>query len=133
MIRRPPRSTRYDTLFPYTTLFRSDQEDERDHRQRRAMRHKKREEMQLMPPETHDQNDRKTQDHQNAGRGEMAGEGEGVNHHKRTEEHTAELQSLMRISYAVFCGKSNNNMRYQRNHNDSTMHDRSLQSTRQET
>src|SRR3546814_9511490 len=69
----------------------SDLEDERDHRQRRAMRHKKREEMQLMPPETHDQNDRKTQDRQNAGRGEMAGEGEGVNPHKPQRQHAQQI------------------------------------------
>src|SRR3546814_9556728 len=72
MIRRPPRSTRTDTLFPYTTLFRSigsimirpdrDQEEER---------------RQAWPP-------------------------------TRSEEHTSELQSLMRISYAVFCLKKKN-------------------------
>src|SRR3546814_8789267 len=79
MIRRPPRSTRTDTLFPYTTLFRS---------------------------------------------GRAAGDGGGVFlgiqalarrfhgedihrivEERRSEEHTSELQSLMRISYAVFCLK----------------------------
>src|SRR3546814_18487160 len=80
-IRRPPRSTRTDTLFPYTTLFRS-----------------------LAP------------------RVAMAGTGRieshcfvGVNATlrnnvtvARSEEHTSELQSLMRISYAVFCLKKKN-------------------------
>src|SRR3546814_13067582 len=55
------------------------------------MRHKKREEMQLMPPETHDQNDRKTQDRQNDGRGEMAGEGEGVNPNKTQRQHAQQI------------------------------------------
>src|SRR3546814_2137613 len=82
MIRRPPRSTRTDTLFPYTTLFRSADAavaglpiDERlDHvvfKRSRA--------------------------------------NPFIGHHRhriaRSEEHTSELQSLMRISYAVFCLK----------------------------
>src|SRR3546814_5513896 len=98
MIRRPPRSTRTDTLFPYTTLFRSK--------------------------------------HHMAGVGHTADDGEiqfpfvedglrlrlaaGLQHHQhpllrfaehhlRSEEHTSELQSLMRISYAVFCLKKKKN------------------------
>src|SRR3546814_1758835 len=68
MIRRPPRSTRTDTLFPYTTLFRSHQHADRV-----------------------SSGDRQRQlDHQRR---------------PRSEEHTSELQSLMRISYAVFCLK----------------------------
>src|SRR3546814_4508271 len=93
MIRRPPRSTRTDTLFPYTTLFRS-----------------------------RDSSD-----------GKVKGEVCGAVHHAaraairrssrirsdafsaimtvgaRSEEHTSELQSLMRISYAVFCLKKKKN------------------------
>src|SRR3546814_8471176 len=93
MIRRPPRSTRTDTLFPYTTLFRS------------------------------------------VGAGQQLGQGvgrldvavpqlvgavevdyphpHGLGQHRelrRSEEHTSELQSLMRISYAVFCLKKNNSV-----------------------
>src|SRR3546814_8368197 len=70
MIRRPPRSTRTDTLFPYTTLFRSP-----------------------------------------GGLGEGFAALRGKNYSARyesvvrSEEHTSELQSLMRISYAVFCLK----------------------------
>src|SRR3546814_3094349 len=75
MIRRPPRSTRTDTLFPYTTLFRSDRHhDQHRHRQ-----------MVL----------------------DRAGETD-TEHPGRSEEHTSELQSLMRISYAVFCLKKKN-------------------------
>src|SRR3546814_6320745 len=90
MIRRPPRSTRTDTLFPYTTLFRSGRSCSRnsfvvdgfpdgcggsggvqgDRRRRRRFRHR--------PPRIPS---------------------------ARSEEHTSELQSLMRISYAVFCLK----------------------------
>src|SRR3546814_6656020 len=78
MIRRPPRSTRTDTLFPYTTLFRSILKDR--HFDQRA-------------------------DHRREGNGRgqtECGDGDG---YRRSEEHTSELQSLMRISYAVFCLK----------------------------
>src|SRR3546814_3920686 len=91
MIRRPPRSTRTDTLFPYTTLFRSDPRHDRPGRVRsgrlrgggvvRAG---------------------------HAGPGRPRGEGEAGHRLPRlgrSEEHTSELQSLMRISYAVFCLK----------------------------
>src|SRR3546814_9497129 len=98
MIRRPPRSTRTDTLFPYTTLFRS-----------------------LQPRNvgrpTCDPRARRT----------IGGVGRGAAHGQdqqgpvpaieprraaapdRSEEHTSELQSLMRISYAVFCLKKKKN------------------------
>src|SRR3546814_7207888 len=66
MIRRPPRSTRTDTLFPYTTLFRSD----------------------VLPP---------------VGGDSVPSICSGTKARCRSEEHTSELQSLMRISYAVFC------------------------------
>src|SRR3546814_4278553 len=81
MIRRPPRSTRTDTLFPYTTLFRSavahhdaavPAHDRVAHRQPSVRHHRR-----------HDP----------------------VQARLRSEEHTSELQSLMRISYAVFCLK----------------------------
>src|SRR3546814_6100447 len=80
MIRRPPRSTRTDTLFPYTTLFRSpftlasyliEGGASRHHDVTRSF-------MLTNPDSWHD---------------------------LRSEEHTSELQSLMRISYAVFCLK----------------------------
>src|SRR3546814_3247253 len=96
MIRRPPRSTRTDTLFPYTTLFRS-----ADLR-----------ELLDVPP------DYAVMFMQGGGLGENAivpmnligrrGNPAAdfvLTGHWRSEEHTSELQSLMRISYAVFCLK----------------------------
>src|SRR3546814_4982236 len=84
MIRRPPRSTRTDTLFPYTTLFRS----------RRALCGRDR------APEA------RPRDHGSPCRG-RGGSGAAENAaRRRSEEHTSELQSLMRISYAVFCLKT---------------------------
>src|SRR3546814_4916766 len=89
MIRRPPRSTRTDTLFPYTTLFRS-------------------------PLYGHDL-DRKTTPVM-AGlafaiqkRRRAEGGFPGAQRILRSEEHTSELQSLMRSSYAVFCLKKKTN------------------------
>src|SRR3546814_5627236 len=119
MIRRPPRSTRTDTLFPYTTLFRSDRRldrrnrnlgdasdsanrEQRGPRQRRdgagrALRRR------VEPRQSGCQSavrrlyatlqrwrDRRSQAH------------------RKSEEHTSELQSLMTISYAVFCLKKKN-------------------------
>src|SRR3546814_19015491 len=91
MIRRPPRSTRTDTLFPYTTLFRSpgggairgaaERPSDGFLSRRRPLSHPSRHER---------QRDRC---------------GVGGLRQCRSEEHTSELQSLMRISYAVFCLK----------------------------
>src|SRR3546814_4464101 len=93
MIRRPPRSTRTDTLFPYTTLFRSDRgafaeivdiglegEAEAGDARLGMLRH------------------------EHLGGAEMLV--------SRSEEHTSELQSLMRISYAVFCLKKKKTYKY---------------------
>src|SRR3546814_5719081 len=104
MIRRPPRSTRTDTLFPYTTLFRSAASGA-DGSSRLAEgaivghrmacpRHASRrgtavgahaERLRAIEADLHAQG------------------GPGI----RSEEHTCELQSLMRISYAVFCLNNN--------------------------
>src|SRR3546814_5915335 len=119
MIRRPPRSTRTDTLFPYTTLFRSDLDDgvvrgargrlvaaaaigedapedqhEHEHRDSRHRRHQDR----IVHPV----------------RAVAVGRHLNLEAHPavarlRSEEHTSELQSLMRISYAVFRLKKKNN------------------------
>src|SRR3546814_5899123 len=99
MIRRPPKSTRTDTLFPYTTLFRS--------------------------PATKPQPDgtlvkalarawrwqRMLEEGQFASVRELA-EVERLS--LRSEEHTSELQSLMRISYAVFCLKKKKQTQHKR-------------------
>src|SRR3546814_5039074 len=87
MIRRPPRSTRTDTLFPYTTLFRSRLAD---HRIDRA------------DPDTV----RRQFDRHRPGERDRRALRAVV---PRSEEHTSELQSLMRISYAVFCLKKKTN------------------------
>src|SRR3546814_1569052 len=93
MIRRPPRSTRTDTLFPYTTLFRSSPLTARLDRPLRtgdnAVRFRPRVQSWGL-----------TADPRVQGEGTMNRIFSG-----RSEEHTSELQSLMRISYAVFCLK----------------------------
>src|SRR3546814_9632849 len=78
MIRRPPRSTRTDTLFPYTTLFRSTLE-------KWGLGW---EQLSALNPQL-----------------VMV----RISGYGRSEEHTSELQSLMRISYAVFCLKKKKN------------------------
>src|SRR3546814_5417721 len=93
MIRRPPRSTRTDTLFPYTTLFRSgDPLHPQDQGVARRVL-----EPGLSLGLAHSPA---------AGAGDRECE-QGVSGQRttRSEEHTSELQSLMRISYAVFCLK----------------------------
>src|SRR3546814_8549304 len=96
IIRRPPRSTRTDTLFPYTTLFRS------PHIPRQWRRR-------LQP--AHSEYRRTFWDHvevrpsalvERSGRAQLPDLSTNA---LRSEEHTSELQSLMRISYAVFCLK----------------------------
>src|SRR3546814_12874465 len=84
MIRRPPRSTRTDTLFPYTTLFRSHS------------------------PRAHRTICRSGRGSRRPSRNRRPREGGGRSRpcaRLRSEEHTSELQSLMRRSYAVFCLK----------------------------
>src|SRR3546814_6387702 len=106
MIRRPPRSTRTDTLFPYTTLFRSlaaGHEVEHGCREDCAG--------DLGDPVGNDARGSKASRRPEAegdGRIEMppGDVAQRVGHgDDRSEEHTSELQSLMRISYAVFCLK----------------------------
>src|SRR3546814_5522166 len=120
MIRRPPRSTRTDTLFPYTTLFRSqvgnhialDQHvHARLHRLAGAIE--------------------QAQVGQQQGAIRRGGMAEDIG---RSEEHTSELQSLMRISYAVFCLKKKKKQTYKQNpyteHNtDNQYNNETLQGT----
>src|SRR3546814_9378884 len=95
MIRRPPRSTRTDTLFPYTTLFRSEC---------------------TLSPGAADDIRRLERCYRGSGRTRRRAKRRGAwlirwigfgqkSIRARSEEHTSELQSLMRISYAVFCLK----------------------------
>src|SRR3546814_3235566 len=106
MIRRPPRSTRTDTLFPYTTLFRS------------------------LDRLTVDGDDDIARSQ--ACLGSRRIRLNGLDHHAtidiggvRSEEHTSELQSLMRISYAVFClkkKKKSNTPTHSERHNNYDQH-----------
>src|SRR3546814_6327053 len=101
MIRRPPRSTRTDTLFPYTTLFRSP----RSARSGRTVReHGGRNRHGRARSLAQEQTGRL------AGRFRRLANGryDALKPPFRSEEHTSELQSLMRISYAVFCLKKKN-------------------------
>src|SRR3546814_8095397 len=107
MIRRPPRSTRTDTLFPYTTLFRSilsvkllslngemDEDTYSVHSQ-------------LTPDEPENSELRGLLRDASATSGDGWIDQARIVRQIRSEEHTSELQSLMRISYAVFCLKKN--------------------------
>src|SRR3546814_2119253 len=118
MIRRPPRSPRTDTLFPYTTLFRSNQAALSGFR------------IAILPAcrSTHivksphhvagvnvGQREglrsilgKRLRTPANSARREWLGKSGIVDHAARSEEHTSELQSLMRLSYAVICFKKKN-------------------------
>src|SRR3546814_3870988 len=112
MIRRPPRSTRTDTLFPYTTLFRSELAVIVDHGMR-EMLEEQRDVFYYITTmnENYAQPDLPEDKHGDVIRGAWhyaRYEAQGDNTAQapcvtRSEEHTSELQSLMRISYAVFC------------------------------
>src|SRR3546814_2341139 len=109
MIRRPPRSTRTDTLFPYTTLFRADRvlldesTDARDLGDALGLRRREANDPVLQRSQLCERHllgdDGVLIDPTDAG---------CVRPEARSEEHTSELQSLMRISYAVFCLKKKN-------------------------
>src|SRR3546814_2547885 len=112
MRRRPPRSTRTDTHFPYTTLFRS---PEARYRSRGRQGHRR--PQGALEARFGLERDRPGRHHlgqwrHRRRREDRRGDGEG----RRSEEHTSELQSLMRISYAVFClkkkKKKNNSLEY---------------------
>src|SRR3546814_2163911 len=109
MTRRPPRSTRTDTLFPYTTLFRSEEARLRLpgrpgapglRRAGQLERNRRADELPRREPGQARSHHRATAPP--AHHRHRAPHGAGG---PRSEEHTSELQSLMRISYAVFCLK----------------------------
>src|SRR3546814_1709708 len=100
MRRRPPRSTRTDTRFPYTTLFRSRLRKRLEPLRFGRRRHDGRT-LALMSGGRREQ----------VRRGFPAAKGSlPAVRNFRSEEHTSELQSLMRISYAVFCLKKKKNI-----------------------
>src|SRR3546814_9276944 len=124
MIRRPPRSTRTDNLFPYTTLFRSGAREDHilhpaaAHRLGRGFAHHpadRLEQVRLAAAIGADDAGQPRLDAQLGGFDEAFETGEAqpfylhenppCSRSNRSEEHTSELQSLMRISYAVFCLK----------------------------
>src|SRR3546814_9159333 len=98
MIRRPPRSTPTDTLCPDTTLFRSDETVVAPTRQDRTLRaERRRRELESRMRIVVEPTDKAWID--------LIRDAQRI---QRSEEHTSELQSLMRISYAVFCLKKKN-------------------------
>src|SRR3546814_1217999 len=106
MIRRSPSTTRTDTLFPYTPLFRTRGGDQHRARAVRAAG---------VPGPGRNRARPRHRDHRRTrggapglpGRGPRAAAEEGQPAAGRSEEHTSDLPSLMRISYAVFCLKHN--------------------------
>src|SRR3546814_4443017 len=112
MIRRPPRSTRTDTLFPYTTLFRSVESHLLDQRRPFAAAHDLEESeavdcgaLERLRQQRVDQR----VDRLPFGPARQRRKVDADRPADRSEEHTSELQSLMRISYAVFCLKKKKN------------------------
>src|SRR3546814_1320265 len=97
MIRRSPRSTRTDTLFPYTTLFRSP--GSRLRSGKAAFR--------ICPPRSAQASHTRSRRPASPPSSAMSWTAS-----QRSEEHTSELQSLMRISYAVFCLKKKKNIEH---------------------
>src|SRR3546814_5223138 len=149
MIRRPPRSTRTDTLFPYTTLFRSDLlgRRAREGGRREGASHPETRGAALSHPARLDRagrgRARSLLRHRHHGRGRQAA-GPPLYRHRpgaallpcragphrwcRSEEHTSELQSLMRKSYAVFRLKKKKNL-----HDTATLPTKSTNRTNQTT
>src|SRR3546814_10786170 len=108
MIRRPPRSTRTDTLFPYTTLFRSGRDESDGAGGTATLRLGCRTGVGCRTLSATSTDRSTTADCVLSSRPVRA----------RSEEHTSELQSLMRISYAVFCLKNKTKRHNQQNRNN---------------
>src|SRR3546814_7291107 len=123
MIRRPPRSTRTDTLFPYTTLFRSAGHETAlpSIEQSRPCQHRGLLSPTALPTEGSPFNADVAGDFcVNEDKPQLPNSAlQGTVRTTRSEEHTSELQSLMRISYAVFCLKKKTTQQpsQSRNHN----------------
>src|SRR3546814_4988950 len=112
MLRRPPRSTRTDTLFPYTTLFRS----------RVGALFAVHGDKTIKVPQASIGEVVAIAKAEAVRAGEWLGSG-------RSEEHTSELQSLMRISYAVFCLKKKNKKEQRNNINSDQKNNKLRKST----
>src|SRR3546814_13695034 len=107
MIRRPPRSTRTDTLFPYTTLFRSSSDDDEEKSNEDGDGNADSDLKRL--GDDMDVKLSKKDRHGKLVQEILRQQEDDVAQAKdRSEEHTSELQSLMRISYAVICLKKKN-------------------------
>src|SRR3546814_4950834 len=112
MIRRPTRSTRTDTLFPSTTLFRSPDHQEQYHRGDRVQDRQPGEERDIVElgekrsgQQVENEGGAGTDRAEYSHRGCVDFDRKQARQEDRSEEHTSELQSLMRISSAVFCLK----------------------------
>src|SRR3546814_10045773 len=101
-IRRPPRPTRTDTLFPYTTLFRSESPPGPGFLPRQGSGYI------LLATSTQVRRSDPVRACIGLTSHRRARSSPRRKHQRRSEEHTSELQSLMRISYAVFCLKKKN-------------------------
>src|SRR3546814_2970081 len=118
MIRRPPRSTRTDTLFPCTTLFRS--QSRADVKGPGGSPVPKAERQQMTRDSSgnpvvvsrHQPHSGGKQPHDSSPHSHAATP--RIERGERSEEHTSELQSLLRISYAVFCLKKKTNINSQK-------------------
>src|SRR3546814_3150553 len=106
MIRRPPRSTRTDTLFPYTTLFRSCRSCDEKATQAACTAKTK-----IKATRTTSAKRPGLSRRDDGRNGRATRRAPARSSTPRSEEHTSELQSLMRISYAVFCLKKKKNTR----------------------
>src|SRR3546814_1920082 len=127
MIRRPPRSTRTDTLFPYTTLFRSfEQRGLADAFGAAQMQQFAGRQLQVEIAQQHTvatqhgqfvgSQERHVRTVRKFGDAQCKGWRPSRTQRGRSEEHTSELQSLMRITYAVFCLKKKKNTKYNIKH-----------------
>src|SRR3546814_9842688 len=108
MIRRPPRSTRTDTLFPYTTLFRSRRSGSCAGRPSAPLRGV----VLVLLEQGSERIQQRGAEAVARPRAEPWHLGRRLAQLPRSEEHTSELQSLMRISYAVFCLKKKKKLIY---------------------
>src|SRR3546814_1627930 len=113
MIRRPPRSTRTDTLFPYTTLFRSTSRSTCRPAPTAATSSARSAATNGTPGHGGAPDGTRRHDALPRRRQRLLRGAEQRDQRVRSEEHTSELQSLMRISYAVFCLKKKKNITHQ--------------------